>query len=101
MLGSEGAPAQQCAGATRRAGGRVLQRGAEWHPDGEPTRTKVHDFVDKELGRAVPYGVYDVANDEGWVSVGDTADTADFAVESIRRWWYQMGQHRFPEATGS
>ncbi len=50
-------------------------------------------------GRAIPYGIYDVANDEGWVSVGDTADTAEFAVESIRRWWNQMGADRFPDAT--
>ena len=71
----------------------------EFHPVGEPTRTKTHDFVDKELGRAVPYGVYDLANDEGWVSVGDTADTSSFAVEAIRRWWYSMGQPRFPDAT--
>ncbi len=49
-------------------------------PQGEPTRTKTHDFVDKELGRAVPYGVYDLANDEGWVSVGDTADTASIPL---------------------
>ena len=79
--------------------GEFSNGGAEWHPTGEPTRTKTHDFVDKELGRAVPYGVYDLANDEGWVSVGDTADTASFAVEAIRRWWRTMGQPRFPAAT--
>ena len=79
--------------------GEFSNGGVEWHPTGEPTRTKTHDFVDKELGRAVPYGVYDLANDEGWVSVGDTADTASFAVEAIRRWWYSMGQPRFPGAT--
>ena len=79
--------------------GEFSNGGAEYHPKGEPTRTKTHDFVDKELGRAVPYGVYDLANDVGWVSVGDTADTAAFAVEAIRRWWYSMGQPRFPEAT--
>ena len=79
--------------------GEFSNGGAEWHPIGEPTRTKTHDFVDKELGRAVPYGVYDLANDEGWVSVGDTADTASFAVEAIRRWWDSMGQPRFPDAT--
>ena len=79
--------------------GEFSNGGAEWHPAGEPTRTKTHDFVDKELGRAVPYGVYDVANDEGWVSVGDTADTSAFAVESIRRWWQTMGRARFPKAT--
>ncbi|MGO8870047.1 MAG: ISAzo13 family transposase [Acidimicrobiales bacterium] len=79
--------------------GEFSNGGREFHPKGEPTRTKTHDFVDKELGRAVPYGVYDLANDEGWVSVGDTADTASFAVEAIRRWWYSMGRPRFPDAT--
>jgi hypothetical protein len=62
----------------------------------------VHDFADRALGefaKAIPYGVYDVGNDEGWVSVGDTADTAEFAVESIRRWWNQMGRARFPHAS--
>ena len=62
----------------------------------------MHDFADRALGefaKAIPYGVYDVGNDEGWVSVGDTADTAEFAVESIRRWWNQMGRTRFPEAS--
>lgn len=79
--------------------GEFSNGGQEYHPTGEPTRTKTHDFVDKELGRAVPYGVYDLANDEGWVSVGDSADTASFAVEAIRRWWYSMGRPRFPDAT--
>ena len=79
--------------------GEFSNYGREFHPTGEPTRTSTHDFVDKELGRAVPYGVYDLANDEGWVSVGDTADTASFAVEAIRRWWYSMGRPRFPDAT--
>jgi transposase len=79
--------------------GEFSNGGKEYHPKGEPTRTKTHDFVDKTLGRAVPYGVYDVANDEGWVSVGASADTATFAVEAIRRWWSTMGRPRFPEAT--
>lgn len=79
--------------------GEFSNGGTEWHPLGDPTRTKTHDFVDKELGRAVPYGVYDLANDEGWVSVGDTADTSTFAVEAIRRWWHTMGRPRFPHAT--
>jgi Rhodopirellula transposase DDE domain len=79
--------------------GEFSNGGVEWHPKGEPTRTKTHDFVDKELGRAVPYGVYDLAHDEGWVSVGDTADTSAFAVEAIRRWWSSMGKPRFPAAT--
>ena len=79
--------------------GEYANGGTEWHPKTEPTRVKTHDFVDPELGRAIPYGVYDLANDEGWVSVGDTADTARFAVETIRRWWATMGTERFPAAT--
>jgi transposase len=82
--------------------GNYANGGAEWAPGGEPERTNVHDFADPELAeyaKAIPYGVYDVFNNEGWVNVGDTADTAAFAVESIRRWWYQIGQVRFPEAT--
>jgi transposase len=82
--------------------GNYANGGTEWQPAGEPTRTNVHDFADPTLGefaKAIPYGVYDVGNDEGWVSVGDTADTAEFAVESIRRWWNQMGRERFPDAS--
>jgi hypothetical protein len=81
--------------------GDYANGGTEWSPEGEPTRVSVHDFADRALGehaKAIPYGIYDVANDEGWVSVGDTADTAEFAVESIRRWWNQMGRARFPDA---
>ena len=73
--------------------------GREWQPKSEPERVRVHDFVDPVLGKAIPYGIYDIGNDEGWVSVGDTADTAEFAVSSIRRWWHQMGKARFPDAT--
>ena len=79
--------------------GEFSNKGREYQPAGEPVRVNVHDFVDKELGRAVPSGIYDLANDEGWVSVGDSADTATFAVEAIRRWWNEMGRARFPEAT--
>jgi hypothetical protein len=82
--------------------GNYANGGRDWQPSGEPERVNVHDFADRALGefaKAIPYGVYDVGNDEGWVSVGDTADTAEFAVESIRRWWNQMGRARFPEAT--
>jgi hypothetical protein len=73
--------------------------GREYQPKGAPERVNVHDFVDPELGRAIPYGIYDLANDEGWVSVGDTADTAEFALNAIRTWWTQMGAQRFPGAT--
>jgi hypothetical protein len=79
--------------------GEFKNLGVEWQPSGEPTRVKTHDFVDPKLGRAVPYGVYDLANDEGWVSVGERADTAEFAVETIRRWWRSMGKPRFEQAT--
>ena len=79
--------------------GEFSNKGREYQLAGDPVRVNVHDFVDKELGRAVPYGIYDLINDEGWVSVGDSADTATFAVEAIRRWWNEMGRARFPEAT--
>ena len=78
--------------------GDFANGGREWQPEGEPERVRVHDFVDPALGKAVPYGIYDVANNEGWVNVGDNADTAEFAVNSIRRWWNEMGRARFPDA---
>jgi len=78
--------------------GDFANGGVEWQPVGEPERVRVHDFIDTELGKAIPYGIYDIGNNEGWVSVGDTADTAEFAVESIRRWWNTMGRERFPDA---
>jgi Rhodopirellula transposase DDE domain len=72
--------------------------GREWHPEGEPQKVRVHDFQDKELGKAIPYGVYDVTNNQGWGSVGIDHDTAYFATASIRRWWQEMGSQRFPRA---
>ncbi len=79
--------------------GAYANGGREWQPAGEPTRVDVHDFPDPEMPKAVPYGVYDLGADEGWVNVGDDGDTATFAVESIRRWWLRMGQPRYPDAT--
>ena len=82
--------------------GNYANGGREWQPAGEPDRVNVHDFPDRALGefaKAIPYGVYDIANNAGWVSVGDVADTAEFAVESIRRWWNTLGRDRFPDAT--
>jgi len=73
--------------------------GREWNPQGRPQEVRVHDFLDKTLGKAIPYGVYDILNNQGWVSVGIDHDTAQFAAHSIRRWWNQMGRHRFPRAT--
>ena len=78
--------------------GDFVNGGTEYQPKGEPERVRVHDFVDPVLGKAIPYGIYDLANNEGWASVGDIADTAEFAVEAIRRWWHQMGNNRFPNA---
>ena len=72
--------------------------GREWRPTGQPVPVRTHDFKDKQLGKAIPYGVYDLANDEGWVSVGIDHDTAQFAVASIQSWWEQLGRQRFPNA---
>jgi hypothetical protein len=72
--------------------GEYSNAGKEYQPKGKPARTKVHDFIDPEMGKAIPYGVYDLGADEGWVSVGDDADTAGFAVATIGRWWAQMGR---------
>lgn len=72
--------------------------GRAWRPHGQPVAVRVHDFLDKRLGKAIPYGVYDLLNNQGWVSVGIDHDTAEFAVNSIRLWWQRMGRHRFPRA---
>lgn len=79
--------------------GEKANGGREYQPQGVPTRVDVHDFPDPKMGKAVPYGIYDVGADEGWVSVGDDGDTAVFAVEAISRWWTTMGQDRYPDAT--
>ena len=79
--------------------GDFKNNGREWHPKGEPEEVRVHDFVDPELGRATPYGIYDLGHNSGWVSVGMDHDTAEFAVETIRRWWRTMGQPTYPRAT--
>jgi hypothetical protein len=76
--------------------GNFKNGGSDYRPEGEPLRVNVHDFADKELGKAVPYGVYDVAANEAFVSVGITADTAEFAVAAIRTWLERMGRHRYP-----
>ena len=73
--------------------------GREWRPKGDPEQVRVYDFVDKALGKANPYGVYDTTANVGWVSVGTDHDTAEFAVETLRRWWEKMGGSRYPAAT--
>jgi Rhodopirellula transposase DDE domain len=75
--------------------GEFKNGGREWQPYGEPEEVRVHDFMDKELGKAIPYGVYDVTGNQGWVSVGIDHDTARFATEAIRRWWKKMGAKRY------
>jgi hypothetical protein len=72
--------------------------GREYRPAGSPEPVRVHDFIDPKLGRAAPYGVYDIADDKGWVSVGIDHDTAAFAVNAIRSWWMTMGRSRYPHA---
>jgi hypothetical protein len=72
--------------------------GCEWQPKGEPEKVRVHDFLDKDLGKAIPYGVYDIGENQGWVSVGIDHDTARFATEAIHRWWKKMGSRRYREA---
>lgn len=72
--------------------------GREWQPQGEPEEVRAHDFPDAQLGKATPYGVYDIAADEGWVSVGIDHDTAEFAAAAIKGWWKRMGSQRYPEA---
>jgi len=79
--------------------GNFKNAGQAWRPRGEPKEVRVHDFLIKELGRAVPYGIYDLAANAGWVSVGMSHDTAAFAVQTIRRWWTEIGSTRYPEAT--
>ena len=79
--------------------GNYRNGGTAYRPKGDPRRVKVHDFENKELGKIVPYGVYDVTANAGWVSVGITSDTAEFAVASIRRWLDEMGRERYPHAS--
>jgi len=78
--------------------GDFKNNGRELRPKGNPEQVRAHDFVIPELGRAAPYGVYDIANNTGWVSVGVDHDTSAFAVETIRRWWHSMGQEAYPNA---
>jgi transposase len=79
--------------------GQFRNGGREWQPTGQPEPVKVHDFPDEELGKVIPYGVYDMATNRGWVSVGVDHDTAEFAVETLRRWWQHMGCPAYPQAT--
>ena len=78
--------------------GNYANKGQEWQPKGQPVKVKDHDFPDQELGKAIPYGIYDIINNSGWVNVGVDYETSEFAVESIRRWWTTMGKEIYPDA---
>ena len=75
-----------------------VPNGREYTPKGTPIKVKGHDFVDKNLGKVVPYGIYDIGKNKGWVSVGISSDTAQFAVNAIRTWWLTSGQIIYPKA---
>lgn len=79
--------------------GDFKNKGQEWRPMGDPEKVRMHDFADPNLGKAIPYGVYDVTKNHGWVSMGINHDTAEFAVQTIRQWWQQMGCQRYPQAS--
>ena len=79
--------------------GRFKNGGQEWQKKGQPEEVNTHDFADKDLGKVVPYGVYDLTHNQGWVSVGINHDTAEFAVATISRWWKHMGMRLYPRAT--
>jgi transposase len=91
-----GAPAISVDTKKKELVGDFKNNGREWRPQGQPEPVRVHDFLIPELGRAVPYGVYDIGDNAGWVSVGIDHDTASFAVNAIRRWWQMMGRERYP-----
>lgn len=78
--------------------GNFAKAGQVWEPQGQPTKVNTYDFPDPQKGKACPYGIYDPTRNEGWVNVGLSRDTAQFAVESIRRWWNKMGKARYPHA---
>ena len=78
--------------------GRFTNGGKEYQPKGEPEEVETYDFPSLSDGKGIPYGVYDITNNKGWVSVGTDHDTARFAVNTIRQWWYQMGQYAYPQA---
>ena len=95
---SEGQPVISVDTKKKELIGDYANSGREWHRKGKPEQVRVHDFIDKDLGKVAPYGVYDLAANEGWVSVGIDHDTAQFAVQSIRCWWREMGAQLYPRA---
>ena len=96
---SEGAGRSNALGLPGELVGNFAANGREYEPAGQPRKVLVHDFADKDLGKVAPYGVYDITANTGWVNVGTDADTGQFAVESIRRWWNTMGSNAYPGTT--
>ena len=94
-----GEPVISVDGKKKEKVGNFAPSGREWQPEGEPVEVNMHDFPDKELGKVTPYGVYDIDKNNGWVTVGTSADTAEFATSAIRRWWEEMGRAAYPGAT--
>lgn len=92
-----GSPSFRLIPRRRSLVGQYKNGGKEWHPQGQPDEVNVHDFVG-ELGKANPYGVYDLGSNSAWVSVGTDHDTASFAVATVRRWWFAMGKALYPSA---
>jgi hypothetical protein len=93
--GRGGRPAVSVDTKKKETLGNKANVGKEYRPSGEPLEVDTHDFPDKKLGKAIPYGVYDIDSNEAWVSVGMSRDTGTFAVEAIRRWWHRMGKKRY------
>ena len=93
-----GAPVVSVGAKKKELVGDYKNGGREWQPKGRPEKVQVHDFPDKKKGKTTPYGVYDLTSNEGWVSVGTDHDTAEFAVQTIRCWWRQMGSKAYPAA---
>jgi transposase len=96
---SQGQPAVSIDAKKKELIGTFANKGREWQPKGCPEEANVYDFIDKKLGKVTPYGVYDLLHNQGWVSVGIDHDTAEFAVESLRRWWREMGSALYPGAS--
>lgn len=95
---AEGIPVISVDTKKKEAVGNYKNPGKKWHKKGEQEKVKGHDFVDKKLGKVAPYGIYDIGENSGFVNVGCDADTAVFAVQSIRTWWNTMGKQKYPDA---
>jgi transposase len=96
---AQGQPAVSIDAKKKELVGAFANKGREWQPKGKPEPANVYDFIDPELGKVTPYGVYDLRRNQGWVSVGIDHDTSEFAVHALRQWWNEMGRAIYPKAT--